>query len=83
MLSSQGYQRASLITSSELAQLKKVDRLPADKQRDVWAKDPETYAALWMGLLTKLVRVDTVGSALVGLGDMIGGASDTCNPSLS
>lgn len=33
------------------------------------------FAGLWMGLLGKLVRVDTVGSVLVLMGDMIGGAS--------
>lgn len=70
-----GYQRASLITTSELSLLKKSDRLPVDKQRDVWAKEPTVFAGLWMGLLGKLVRVDTVGSVLVLMGDMIGGAS--------
>ena len=73
----QGYQRASLITPSELTLIKNLDRQPRPKQAAVFAAEQETYAELFLGLLGKLVRVDTVQAVLVGMGDMMGEYKDS------
>lgn len=71
----QGYQRANLVSPSELALLKKIDRQPLVKQQQVFESEHDVYAGLFEGLLAKLVRVDTVQAVLVGMGDLIGGPS--------
>ncbi|CDZ96853.1 Vacuolar H-ATPase V1 sector, subunit H [Phaffia rhodozyma] len=74
-----GYQRANLVSPSELALLKKIDRQPLAKQQQVFEKEQEVYAGLFEGLLGKLVRVDTVQAVLVGMGDLIGESQDRLN----
>lgn len=69
----QGYQRASLVSLEELALIKKIDRQPVARQQVVFEREAETYASLFLALLGKLVRIDTVQAVLVGMGDMLTG----------
>ncbi|KAL7409520.1 ATPase, V1 complex, subunit H [Mrakia frigida] len=78
-----GYQRASLITSSELSLIKKFDRQPRAKQLQVFAHEEGVYAELFCTLLGKLVRVDTVQAVLVGMGDMLAESPERFNLFLS
>ncbi|KAG8926037.1 H(+)-transporting V1 sector ATPase subunit H [Tulasnella sp. 408] len=56
----EGYQRANLVTSEELALIKKVDRQTQAKVQSILVTDGPTYATLYLKLLKKLVRVDTM-----------------------
>ncbi|KAI8055991.1 armadillo-type protein [Syncephalis plumigaleata] len=60
----EGYQRASLITEAELGLLRGYERRSPD--------DDPRYASLFISLLQKLVRVDTIQHILVLIDDMIG-----------
>jgi hypothetical protein len=75
----QGYQRAGHITLEELALIKKVDRQPKAKAESLLLSDGQTYASLYLGLLKKLQRVDTLQSILVLIADALSGMSHrTC-----
>jgi hypothetical protein len=70
----QGYQRAELITSEELALIRRVDRQPRTKVESAILGDGPTFALLYLSLLKKLARVDTmqyilalIAEALTGL----------------
>jgi len=75
----QGYQRAGRVTSEELALIKKVDRQPKAKTESLLLSDGQTYALLYLRLLKKLTRDDTVSCILVLIGDALAGA---CIPGL-
>ncbi|KAI9509962.1 ATPase V1 complex subunit H [Russula earlei] len=67
----EGYQRAGHITLEELALIKKVDRQPKAKTESLLLSDGQTYASLYLGLLKKLQRVDTLQSILVLIADAL------------
>ncbi|KAJ7470380.1 ATPase V1 complex subunit H [Mycena latifolia] len=67
----EGYQRADLITSDELALIKKVDRQPKAKTESLLLSECPTYALLYLRLLKKLQRVDTMQCILVLIADAI------------
>ena len=70
-----GYQRAELITSEELAYIKKIDRQPKPKCEAVLLSEGRTYAVLYLSLLKKLQRVDTMQYLLILITDALQGAS--------
>jgi hypothetical protein len=70
----QGYQRNGLITPEELALIKKVDKQPRAKTESLLLSDGRTYALLYLGLLKKLQRVDTISCILVLIADAVTGA---------
>lgn len=67
----QGYQRANLVTAEELALIKRVDRQPRAKVESILVTDGQVYATLYLRLLKKLVRVDTMQYILVMVGDAL------------
>lgn len=67
----QAYQRAELITSDELAMIKRVDRQPRNKTEAILLSDWKEYASLYLRLLKKLEPVDTLQSILVLIGDAL------------
>ncbi|KAH9060038.1 ATPase V1 complex subunit H [Lactarius vividus] len=67
----EGYQRAGHITLEELALIKKVDRQPRAKTESLHLSDGQAYAQLYLGLLKKLQRVDTLQSILVLIADAL------------
>ena len=69
----QGYQRAGLITTEELAQVKKVDKQPRAKIESLLLSEGPAYAQLYLRLLKKLQRVDTQQCILVWIADALSG----------
>ena len=67
----QGYQRADLITAEELALIKKVDKQSKTRVDSVLLSEGKTYAYLYLSLLKKLQRVDTMQSLLSLIGDAL------------
>jgi V-type H+-transporting ATPase subunit H len=67
----EGYQRAGRVTSEELALIKKVDRQPKAKTESLLLSDGQTYALLYLRLLKKLTRDDTVSCILVLIVDAL------------
>ncbi|KAI6151039.1 ATPase V1 complex subunit H [Pisolithus tinctorius] len=67
----EGYQRAGLVTSEELSLIKKVDRQPRAKTESILISDGQTYALLYLRLLKKLQRVDTMQCLLVLIADAL------------
>ncbi|KAG9318161.1 ATPase V1 complex subunit H [Chiua virens] len=67
----EGYQRAELVTSEELALIKKVDRQPRAKMESILVSDGQIYALLYLRLLKKLQRVDTMQCLLVLIADAL------------
>ncbi|KAG6854987.1 hypothetical protein C0991_009810 [Blastosporella zonata] len=67
----EGYQRADLITSEELALIKKVDKQPRQRIDQILLSDLQTYALLYFRLLKKLQRVDTMQCLLVLIADAL------------
>ena len=76
----QGYQRAGLVTTDELALLKKVDRQPKAKIDSILLSDGQSYALLYLRLLNKLQRVDTMQCILVYIADALWGEYFKCDP---
>jgi V-type H+-transporting ATPase subunit H len=70
----QGYQRNGLITQEELALIKKVDRQQRAKIESLLLSEGRTYALLYLGLLKKLQRIDTMQCILVLIADALAGA---------
>jgi hypothetical protein len=70
----QGYQRAGLVTSDELALIKRVDRQTRPKIESILVTDGPQYALLYLTLLKKIERVDTMQSILVLIGDALQGS---------
>lgn len=71
----QGYQRAGLVTSEELALIKKVAQQSKAKNEPLLLSDGQTYALLYLRLLKKLQRVDTMQCILVLMADALAGTS--------
>jgi V-type H+-transporting ATPase subunit H len=69
----QGYQRAGLLTSEELTLIKRVDRQPRGKVESILVTSGQTYAQLYLKLLKKLARVDTLQWLLVVITDALAG----------
>lgn len=69
----EGYQRASLITEEELSQIRQFEKSPTDALQEAGAK----YITLFLNLLQKLVRTDTIQNILVLIDDILGD-SKTC-----
>lgn len=69
----QGYQRAELITADELALIKRVDRQPRAKFESILVTEGRQYALLFLNLLKKLARADTMQNILVLIGDALTG----------
>ena len=67
----QGYQRANLVSAEELALIKRVDRQPRSKIDSILVTEAPAYATLYLRLLKKLVRVDTMQYILVMIGDAL------------
>ncbi|KDR81383.1 hypothetical protein GALMADRAFT_59324 [Galerina marginata CBS 339.88] len=67
----EGYQRADLITLEELALIKKVDRQPKAKYESVLLSEGKTYASLYLSLLKKLQRPDTMQCLLILITDAL------------
>ncbi|PVG03092.1 ATPase, V1 complex, subunit H [Serendipita vermifera] len=67
----EGYQRAGLITSDELTLIKRVDRQPRAKIESILVTDGPQYALLYLTLLKKIERVDTMQNILVAIGDVL------------
>ncbi|KAL1924262.1 uncharacterized protein VTP21DRAFT_7297 [Calcarisporiella thermophila] len=67
----EGYQRATLITQEELQLIKRVDKKSPEEIKRVMDKDGDQYAKLYINLLQKLVRVETVQYILVLVDDML------------
>ncbi|KAJ3526602.1 hypothetical protein NM688_g8243 [Phlebia brevispora] len=67
----EGYQRAGLITTEELAQIKKVDRQPRPKIDSLLLSDGQTYSQLYLRLLKKLQGVDAQRCILVMIADAL------------
>ncbi|KAI0085440.1 ATPase V1 complex subunit H [Irpex rosettiformis] len=66
-----GYQRTDLITSEELAMIKKVDKQPKAKIESLLLSDGPAYALLYLRLLNKLQRMETQQWILVMIADML------------
>lgn len=71
----QGYQRADLITQEELALIKKVDRPQKTKSEPLLLSEGRTYILLYLSLLKKLQRIDTMQSLLILITDALLGTS--------
>ncbi|KAG6329547.1 hypothetical protein ID866_9542 [Astraeus odoratus] len=67
----EGYQRAGLVTTEELGLIKKVDRQPRAKTESILLSDGQAYALLYLRLLKKLQRVDTMQCLLVLIADAL------------
>ncbi|PAV24369.1 ATPase V1 complex subunit H [Pyrrhoderma noxium] len=67
----EAYQRAGLVTPDELALIKRVDRQPRSKTEALLSAEGQTYALLYLGLLNKLNRVDTMQWILVLITDAL------------
>ncbi|GJJ12509.1 hypothetical protein Clacol_006752 [Clathrus columnatus] len=67
----EGYQRAGLLTQEELGLIKRVDRQSRAKVESILVASAQTYAQLYLNLLKKLNRVDTVQYLLVVIGDTV------------
>jgi V-type H+-transporting ATPase subunit H len=71
----QGYQRAGLLSTEQLALIKRIDRQPRAKIESILVTDAPTYAILYLNLLRNLVRVDTMQYVLVMIADALTGQS--------
>ncbi|KAF9960898.1 H(+)-transporting V1 sector ATPase subunit H [Mortierella alpina] len=67
----EGYQRATLITQTELNYIKAVDKKSGEDLSRVVDKEGRVYAELFISLLQKLVRVDTIQSILILIDDLL------------
>ncbi|RSH85316.1 H(+)-transporting V1 sector ATPase subunit H [Saitozyma podzolica] len=67
----EGYQRAKLLSGDELTLLKSLSKLPQSQRSTVFATQGPQYAKLYIDLLRKLQRVDTVQAVLCAINDML------------
>ncbi|EAU88406.1 MSTP042 [Coprinopsis cinerea okayama7 len=67
----EGYQRADLVTAEELALIKRVDRQSRAKTEAVLLSEGPAYALLYLSLLKKLQRIDTMQCLLVLIADAL------------
>ena len=70
----QGYQRAGLASADEIALIKKIDRQPRAKTESLLLSDGSTYILLYLRLLKKLQRIDTMQCILILITDALLGA---------
>ncbi|KAG9284085.1 hypothetical protein G9A89_022859 [Geosiphon pyriformis] len=66
----EGYLRADIITQEECDLIMTVEKLSRDQLQNLLDKEGEKYANLYISLLEKSVRIDTVQYILVLIGDM-------------
>lgn len=71
----EGYHRADLVTSEELALIKKVDKQPKARVENSLLSEGRVYALLYLRLLNKLQRIDTMQCLLVLIADALTGTS--------
>ncbi|QRV75408.1 V-type H+-transporting ATPase 54 kD subunit [Ceratobasidium sp. AG-Ba] len=67
----ESYQRAGQISAEDLAQLKKIDKQPAEKLNSVLMGEGPQYALLFMSMLKKLARTEPTQVVLVLIGDAL------------
>ncbi|KAK3847564.1 MAG: armadillo-type protein [Linnemannia gamsii] len=67
----EGYQRATLITQTELNYIKAVEKKTGEDLSRVVDNEGPVYADLFISLLQKLVRVDTIQSILILIDDLL------------
>ncbi|KAG0047306.1 H(+)-transporting V1 sector ATPase subunit H, partial [Linnemannia elongata] len=67
----EGYQRATLITQAELNYIKAVEKKTGEDLSRVVDKEGHVYGELFINLLQKLVRVDTIQSILILIDDLL------------
>ncbi|KAF8350901.1 armadillo-type protein [Amanita rubescens] len=67
----EGYHRADLVTSDELALIKKVDKQPKARVENHLLTEGSVYALLYLRLLNNLQRIDTMQSLLVLIADAL------------
>ncbi|KAF9098570.1 H(+)-transporting V1 sector ATPase subunit H [Mortierella sp. AD031] len=67
----EGYQRATLITQTELNYIKAVEKKTGEDLSRVVDSEGPVYADLFVSLLQKLVRVDTIQSILILIDDLL------------
>ncbi|KAF8636522.1 hypothetical protein AX17_003335 [Amanita inopinata Kibby_2008] len=72
----EGYHRADLVTSDELALIKRVDKQPKSRIESTLLTEGRTYALLYLRLLKNLQRIDTMQCILVLIADALTGKSD-------
>jgi V-type H+-transporting ATPase subunit H len=70
----QGYRIAGLVSAEDVALLKKIDRIPRAKVDMILLSEGQAYALLYLSLLKKLVRLDTIQYILVMVSDALLGA---------
>ncbi|KAF8626174.1 hypothetical protein AX15_005061 [Amanita polypyramis BW_CC] len=67
----EGYHRADLVSSDELALIKKVDKQPKVKVENCLLTEGRAYALLYLRLLKNLQRIDTMQYLLVLVADAL------------
>ncbi|KAJ9119143.1 hypothetical protein QFC22_003634 [Naganishia vaughanmartiniae] len=67
----EGYQRAKLVSAEEVDLLKTLERQGKSQRAATFATQGSTYAKLYIDLLRKLQKVDTVQAVLVGISNML------------
>ncbi|KAK3815068.1 MAG: ATPase V1 complex subunit H [Benniella sp.] len=67
----EGYQRATLITQRELTYIKAVDKKTGEDLSRAVDKEEAEYAELFISLIQKLVRLDTIQSILILIDDLL------------
>ncbi|KAF9137574.1 H(+)-transporting V1 sector ATPase subunit H [Mortierella sp. GBA39] len=67
----EGYQRATLITQAELNYIKAIEKKTGEDLSRVVDKEGNVYGELFISLLQKLVRVDTIQSILILIDDLL------------
>lgn len=63
----EGYQRASLISEDELAQIRQFEKSPSA----ALAEAGPVYISMFLNLLQKLIRTDTIQNILVLIDDLL------------
>ncbi|KAK2467087.1 hypothetical protein APHAL10511_001345 [Amanita phalloides] len=67
----EGYHRADLVTSDELTLIKRVDKQPRARVENCLLTEGRVYALLYLRLLKKLQRIDTMQCLLVLIADAL------------
>lgn len=67
----EGYARADLVTQDELKMIRSIDGKDEEESQKLLDQDGEKYASLYIRLLAKLTRTDTLQQILVLMGDML------------
>jgi len=67
----EGYARADLVTQDELKMIRSIDGKDEEESQKLLDQDGEKYASLYIRLLAKLTRTDTLQQILVLMSDML------------